>query len=165
MHLEKQISQYSTEEINHMLDKSMQKKNTLRNEEGFTLLEIIAVIVIMSILAVVAVPKYFDLQDKARARAFGVAESEVRGRVNSYFAKRVLEGAYPNNINYTTENLGGPDMGDFQFSVDNNGGNASGVEDFVITITGMADTEMEGIEDVEGVDNTIDFKKPGWVAP
>ena len=38
------------------------KKNLVKNEEGFTLVEIIAVLVILGILAAVAIPKYFDLQ-------------------------------------------------------------------------------------------------------
>ena len=142
------------------MHKDALKNNPLHNDEGFTLLEIIAVIVIMSILAVVAVPKYFDLQDKARIRAFGTAESEVRGRVNSYFASQILDGVRPEAINYTTDTLGGGDMGDFQFSVDADG-LATGGNPFTITITGTAGTEMAGIEDVDGVNNVIEIYKPG----
>lgn len=40
-----------------------------REQRGFTLIEIIAVLVILGILAVVAVPKYFDMQAQARASA------------------------------------------------------------------------------------------------
>ena len=42
----------------------MKKTNvTLNNEKGFTLVEIIAVLVILGILAAVAVPKYFAMQE------------------------------------------------------------------------------------------------------
>jgi len=50
------------------------------NESGFTLLEIIAVMVILSILAAVAVPKYVSLDESARQRAIDAAISELNGR-------------------------------------------------------------------------------------
>ena len=50
------------------------------NESGFTLLEIIAVMVILSILAAVAVPKYVSLDESARQRAIDSAISELNGR-------------------------------------------------------------------------------------
>ncbi|WP_413815482.1 type IV pilin protein, partial [Desulfobotulus sp.] len=36
-----------------------QRKSLMRNQEGFTLIEIIAVLVLLGILAAVAVPRYF----------------------------------------------------------------------------------------------------------
>jgi prepilin-type N-terminal cleavage/methylation domain-containing protein len=49
-------------------------------DKGFTLLEIIAVMVILSILAAIAVPKYVSLDESARQRAIDAAVSELNGR-------------------------------------------------------------------------------------
>lgn len=46
----------------------------MRNQSGFTLIELITVIVILGALAVIALPRYIDLQDEAeQAATEGVA--------------------------------------------------------------------------------------------
>lgn len=81
-------------------------KKKVKNEEGFTLIEIIAVLVIMGILAAVAVPKFFDLQDRARQKAIYTAISEMKVRVNQRFASQLLDGVTVGSVTYTEGSVG-----------------------------------------------------------
>ena len=68
-----------------------------RNQKGFTLIEIIAVLVILGILAAVAIPKYFDLQSDARGKALGGALAALQSTATQYYSQGLLNGSFTAN--------------------------------------------------------------------
>ena len=64
---------------------------------GFTLIELIAVIVVLAILSGVAIPKYFDYAANAKASATKGTLGGVRSAVANFYANSAVSGAaaYP----------------------------------------------------------------------
>lgn len=63
-----------------------------KHQEGFTLIEIVLVLVLLGILVAVALPKYYSLKSESRKSiAVGVANQFVAD-VNNKVAKRILNG-------------------------------------------------------------------------
>jgi prepilin-type N-terminal cleavage/methylation domain-containing protein len=65
----------------------MKKRCNLRNQKGFTLIELISVMVIMGVMGSVAVKKVDILTDTASTKALAVAVKELNVRESLFWSK------------------------------------------------------------------------------
>ncbi len=74
----------------------MKLRKHIRNQKGFTLIEIIAVLVILGILAAIAIPKYLDMRREAVVKAAAAAKMELNARERLALAQwKLRDGAGP----------------------------------------------------------------------
>jgi prepilin-type N-terminal cleavage/methylation domain-containing protein len=68
------------------------------NEKGFTLIEIIAVLVILAIMAAVAIPKYMNMQSQAAINAASGALAAGASNVSMTYANMLINGTSTANL-------------------------------------------------------------------
>lgn len=61
------------------------------SNRGFTLIEIVMVLVLLGILAAVAIPKYFDLREEAEIQTAKAVVAELQARINGRFGELLLD--------------------------------------------------------------------------
>lgn len=64
-----------------------------KSEGGFTLIELVIVIVILGILAAVAIPKYEDMREQARVATLKGQLGSIRSAIAIQYARNALNGS------------------------------------------------------------------------
>ncbi|WP_028107799.1 prepilin-type N-terminal cleavage/methylation domain-containing protein [Ferrimonas futtsuensis] len=73
----------------------------MKRQSGFTLIELVVVIIVLGILAVTAAPKFINLQNDARKATLDGMKASVQGANSLIYAKAAIDG-----IEKTSGNVG-----------------------------------------------------------
>lgn len=78
-----------------------------RSQRGFTLIELVIIIVILGILAAVAIPKYQDMSAQAREAAARGSLGNIRSAITIYYANQAVTtglATWPTQVQLETAN-------------------------------------------------------------
>lgn len=76
----------------------------MKKQNGFTLIELVVVIVILGILAVTAAPKFLNLQDDAKVSAVKGLSGAIKGAAGITYGKAAVVGQESLETGYITVN-------------------------------------------------------------
>lgn len=134
----------------------------MKHQKGFTLIELIIVIVILGILAVTAAPRFIDIQKDARTETMQGVKAAIQGASQLVYAKSAIKGVQKSasdSVTISTSTVavkyGYPDVAaftaitDFDAFVDIDGGklvieNTAGDEFIRIRFSGVTTTSAGG---------------------
>jgi len=127
----------------------MTRAADLKIPKGFTMLEVLFVVVIIGVLAAVAIPTYNNHVTRSREKATETAIAEVKSRLSLGYARYILEnnGTEPDSIQDIVDLLGTDELpAAANGLVPNMGG-------FTVTMSGHGENEATiTVTKVKGVD-------------
>jgi len=126
------------------------RRSKVSNQKGFTLIEIIAVLVILGILAAVAIPRFMDLTTVASDKAAMQAVAEGKSRLSNQFARNLLSST-TNTVDFMLNQVNVVDP-----TLKNAG-------DYTLTFTKVSNSQInvkaDGVGTVKGTNSSI------WIRP
>ena len=78
-------------------------RNKLKSSKGFTLIELVLVIVILGIMAAVAIPRFYDMSTRAKQSARDGVAGAVRAAIQQYKANDLVTVGPPGNYPATLD--------------------------------------------------------------
>jgi MSHA pilin protein MshA len=137
--------------------------NSKTNQEGFTLIELVVVIVILGILAVTAAPKFINLQADARTATLQAIKASMQTASSLVYSKSLIAGIE------TTEAGAGTGGADNPTVIVNSGGGAVNLDfGYPVSTAGTAPVTVPSTDwglllDVNSADFLITHAVTGYV--
>ncbi len=126
----------------------------IHNDKGFTLIEIITILVIIGILFAIAIPKYLDLINSSKSAAAKSQIAEMQSSANLVYAKLFLKNGRQPTVSDILNELGGNGVQEIGQTPDN----------WTVRFTTVSTTVMSLLVTARGGDQT--YSATGtWLIP